>query len=195
MESEKHKKPEFSRVIEVAANMAVMESRHIEASAEERTRLVERLGLRGLVSLSADVSLSPWGEGGVCARGEFKSRVVQACVVSLDPVTNIVDESFDIKFLPPTQLGQPLQVIVNEDLDEDLPEAIEEGRIDIGELVVQLLALALDPYPRKAGAQVTGKILPETAGDKVSFNRPPVNEQNRVKGAFAALTKLKRQED
>jgi hypothetical protein len=36
--------------------------------------------------------------------------------------------------------------------EEDPAEELTDGRIDLGEVVAQQLAVALDPYPRAAGA-------------------------------------------
>ncbi|CAN2532162.1 hypothetical+protein [Methylocapsa aurea] len=38
------------------------------------------------------------------------------------------------------------------DLDEDAPDPLVDGRIDLGAIVAEFFALALDPYPRKPGA-------------------------------------------
>ena len=38
------------------------------------------------------------------------------------------------------------------DPDEELEEALPEGPLDLGELVAQEFAVALDPYPRAPGA-------------------------------------------
>ncbi len=51
------------------------------------------------------------------------------------------------------------------DEDDEWPEPIVEGRIDIGEAVAQQLALALDPYPRKPGISLEDVIGNAAAGD------------------------------
>ena len=56
-------------------------------------------------------------------------------------------------------------------------EPIEHGRIDVGRIVYETLSAAVDPYPRKAGA--------EFAADEVGG--PLVGDY----GPFAALKKLK----
>ena len=38
-------------------------------------------------------------------------------------------------------------------MDEEAPDLIEEGRIDLGQYAVEQLALSLDPFPRKEGAE------------------------------------------
>ncbi|MCT6647115.1 DUF177 domain-containing protein, partial [Enterococcus faecalis] len=38
-------------------------------------------------------------------------------------------------------------------LDEDDVDPIEDGKIDLGQYAVEQLALSLDPFPRKPGAE------------------------------------------
>ena len=38
------------------------------------------------------------------------------------------------------------------ELDDDSPDVVENGQIDLGQYAVEQLALHLDPYPRKDGA-------------------------------------------
>ena len=37
--------------------------------------------------------------------------------------------------------------------EEDPPDPIVDGKVDLGALAAEFLALALDPYPRKPGAE------------------------------------------
>src|SRR3546814_9495575 len=43
----------------------------------------------------------------------------------------------------------------------DPPDLLEDDRIDAGEVVAEELALALDPYPRNAGADLTPEYHPK----------------------------------
>jgi hypothetical protein len=45
---------------------------------------------------------------------------------------------------------------LEEEGDEDPPDPIIDGRIDLGALAAEFLALGLDPYPRKPGAAFEG---------------------------------------
>jgi uncharacterized metal-binding protein YceD (DUF177 family) len=82
----------------------------------------------------------------------LEARVVQSCVVTLEPVVADVADSFTLYYaeevVPP---GHAVDLPIE---DEDWPEPIEDGRIDVGEAVAQQLALALDPYPRAPGARL-----------------------------------------
>ena len=47
--------------------------------------------------------------------------------------------------------------------DEDEPDPIIEGKIDLGALAAEFFALGLDPYPRKPGASFELNAKPEPA--------------------------------
>jgi len=49
--------------------------------------------------------------------------------------------------------------------DEDEPDPIIDGKIDIGALAAEFFALGLDPYPRKPGAQFA-PLKPDDAGEQ-----------------------------
>jgi len=38
-------------------------------------------------------------------------------------------------------------------LDEEPPEMLVDGKIDLGAIATEFLLLGIDPYPRKAGAE------------------------------------------
>ena len=52
--------------------------------------------------------------------------------------------------------------------DEDEPDPIVDGRIDIGALAAEFFALGLDPYPRKAGVAFERPAEPE--GEATPFS-------------------------
>ena len=46
-------------------------------------------------------------------------------------------------------------------LDDDEPDPIVDGKIDLGALAAEFLALGLDPYPRKPGAEFAAPVAEE----------------------------------
>ena len=141
---------EFSRLI-AADQIGPQETeREIVANAAERARLVERFGLLALDRLSATLSLKRGRGGLIQVRGRFEAEVVQACVVTLEPVRSRLCESFMVAFGTGSTAAAGEVVIGLE--EEDPPEELIEGRIDLGETVAQQLAVALDPYPHAPGA-------------------------------------------
>ncbi|MEQ9042609.1 MAG: DUF177 domain-containing protein [Alphaproteobacteria bacterium] len=150
----------------------------VEADAAECAALARRFDLKGLHRLKAELRLVPDRESTLRLEGHLTASVVQTCVVTLADVTATIDERFSLRFSPeaPVVTGQGA-VFVSVD-EEDPPEPLVGNTIDLGEVVAEQLALALDPYPRLPGATFT-YALPEK----------PENEE--VASPFRKLVGLK----
>lgn len=140
--------PEFSRPITVAAIRPDGESLALEATEGERAALARRLGVEGVRSLAADLRVAPKAKGAVAVRGRVRARLHRSCVVSLEPLVEEIDAPFAILFRPEGSDEAELAL----DADAEDEEPYRGGVIDLGEAVAQTLALALDPWPRAAGA-------------------------------------------
>ena len=150
--------PEFSRLIPVDRIGLKEKSFDIEADAKELKALAQRLGIPQVRSAKASVALKLIRGGTVVLlKGRVQAALVQNCVVTLDPVQTEVDEEFTLTYSVESKHG-PAEVVV--DLaEEDPPEPVENGQIDIGEAAAEHLALAMDPFPRAPG--VSFQPLPE----------------------------------
>lgn len=105
-----------------------------------------RLNIPAVDTLTCRFTLGVQGKA-VMAAGELDARVVQDCVVTLEPVSQSVREAFAVRFVPE-----------GEETDDDDPDSPDEvtyggGRLDLGEAAVEQLALALDPYPRSPSSE------------------------------------------
>jgi uncharacterized metal-binding protein YceD (DUF177 family) len=118
---------------------------HIEAEApaEVRAQLIKLANLRDLTHLSAVFDLTRRGDA-VQVAGQVKARVGQTCVVTLDPLESDLDETINLLFAPG---GAALTD------EEEPPEPLTEGKVDLGAIATEFLLLGIDPYPRKAGAE------------------------------------------
>jgi uncharacterized metal-binding protein YceD (DUF177 family) len=120
------------------------------ADEAERAGVAKRLGLLGLDRLEAALTLRCDGER-VRAEGRLRASVAQACVATGEPVPAMIDEKVALLFMP-EPAGTP-----DEELElsaEDLDVIFHDGReIDLSAAVADELSLALDPYPRSAGAE------------------------------------------
>lgn len=178
---------EFSRWVDPDALPG--EGRHVRLAPteEERAAIARRLDLLDLPAFEAMVHLKPGRGGGRTVRvsGSLTASVVQACVVSLEPVEGKVAEAFEAEF-GPVEESLNLELSLE---DEDPVEPFEPRGIDVGELAVQHLSLSLDPYPRASGAAMDD-LLKNRSGkgkaDVVTLNAPT--------GPFAELAKLKRKD-
>ncbi len=129
---------------------------HREIVADEATRAImaEAASVLGISSARASFDLSPRSGGRVQVRGRVQARVAQTCVVTLEPLENDIDEEVDLIFAPAEQipeLAEPADSAEDHEI-VDAPEPIENGVIDLGRLATDMIYLAIDPYPRKAGA-------------------------------------------
>ncbi len=129
-------------------------TRKLEADAAARARIAEELGLEGLERLQAEMSVSPWLDG-ARLRGRLRANVRQTCGVTLEPLDSEIDADFELKLLPvgsPNAPTEPEEAVLDPDA-EDPPELVENEQIDLGALVIEQLALEIDPFPRKPGAE------------------------------------------
>ena len=125
------------------------------AEESERASLADRLGLLSLDRLEAHAVLSRDGQA-IRATGRLKASLDQACVATGEPVPAHIDEPFDLLFAPEPKSGRPDEEI--ELGQADLDTIFHDGSaIDLGGAIADTLALALDPYPRSAGADAALK--------------------------------------
>lgn len=145
---------ELSRPLQVDRVSLGGISEHIVAAPDERDALAKRFGLREIKRLEANLDVDR-AEGKMFAvTGKLFADVVQECVVTLEPLTEHVVDSIDVLFAPPHLAENDRDGALSDLGDAEPPEPIIGGIIDLGELVAQHLATALNPYPRKEGAEV-----------------------------------------
>jgi len=169
----------FSRPLRVDALPADGLTQTIEASPDERAALAGLDGLPAIASLKATFTVRRSGRGGAHIVGEVHAEVTQVCVVSLEPFAAAIDESVDVRFAPAedaalARRGGEAEAEAMEIGGEDPPDPIVDGKIDLGALAAEFLALGLVPYPRKPG---------------VAFDAPLADGKD---SPFAALGKLKK---
>lgn len=161
-------KNEFSRPfrIEKLRGGAVRQS--IEADAAERAALAARFDLIALDKLAADLEIRAGAGGTVRVIGHMTGAATQSCVVTLEPVPAPLDMRFEMAFAEDAAPDEIGGIVVDMDA-EDPPEPIENGSIDLGEAVVQQMAVTLDPYPRAAGVPLPPEAAERPAGRESPF--------------------------
>ena len=157
------------------------------ATEVERAAIVEALDLTQCFSVSAKVTVHARAGGRYVVTGRLLADVEQACVVTLEAVSQHIDERFQGEFCPQADLAAAGPVEAHFDADaDDEPIAIIDGQLDVGQLVFENLALAIDPFPRAADAEDVrlerGPSGPTKTADAVTERAP---------NPFAVLAKLK----
>ncbi|MEZ5923183.1 MAG: DUF177 domain-containing protein [Hyphomicrobiaceae bacterium] len=149
----------------------------IEAAPADREALARALDILACDRLVVDYRMSPSGRDRFRVSGHIDADIVQACVATLEPVPERIDEDFDVAFWPAEDLGQELPE-GEIHLDEERPEPIMHGEIALGHLIYELIAVAMDPFPRSPAAPAS-----DAEPSDASAAKPD--------SPFAALAKLK----
>jgi uncharacterized metal-binding protein YceD (DUF177 family) len=127
--------------------------RRIAPGPDVREELSRQLGLDGLDRLDAEVEAASWLDG-ARLRGRFEAEVRQTCGVTLEPLQSTLSGAFERRLLPagsPNAPAEPEEMVLDPEA-EDPPDLVEGETIDLSAIVVEQLALEIDPFPRKPGA-------------------------------------------
>ncbi len=112
-------------------------------------RIIKALDLASLDLFEADVELVPTAAGWSLT-GRLRARLAQTCGITLEPLPLEIDDRFSVQLAEPVEEDSEEIVIT---LEDESPDVVEDGQIDLGQYVVEQLALRLDPFPRKPGAE------------------------------------------
>ena len=154
----KEQKSEIERIVDLDRMGAGGTALDIVASEGERSALARRFGFLGLPAFSARVTVDRRPGGQVVVEGRLRGKIVQACILTLDPVTQELDETFRIVFkqdLAEDRDPESGEALVSAQVDA--PEPLPGNLLDIGEIVAEQLSLAADPYPEAAGGEAGGR--------------------------------------
>lgn len=176
----------------------------VAAEPQELEALARADGLPAIASLAAEFKVNRQGDE-IRVTGQVRARVTQECVVTLEPFESEVVEAVDVRFAfasapaapepragermsrrraaqvqasaPQERRGRPAPEFPSHE-EDDPPDPIVDGKIDLGALAAEFMALGLDPYPRKPGAE-----FESADGDDEGDESP-----------FARLARLKKDE-
>ncbi len=124
------------------------------ATPEEAAAVAGLLDILGVEAFAVTYRIKPAAGGRYRLAGEIKARVVQACVVSLEPVVSTIDSPFEVLLAPAETINDGASDDGDEEAGSDAPitEPIVHGEVDVGRIVYEELASLLDPYPRRPDA-------------------------------------------
>ena len=125
--------------------------RTLEPDAAVRTRIARSLDLASLDAFVAELSVRPADNAGYRLTGRVRASAVQTSGITLEPLPVEIDQRFSVDLVE--TLDAPEEDEIEVSVDDDAPDLIEDGRIDLGQYAVEQLALNLDPFPRKPGAE------------------------------------------
>src|SRR5215475_8332953 len=96
--TENKSKSEIERIVDLDRMGAGGAALDIVASDSERTALAKRFGFLSLPAFSARVTVDRRPGGQVVVEGRLKGRIMQSCILTLDPVGQNLDDTFRVVF-------------------------------------------------------------------------------------------------
>ena len=164
----------------------------IDADASERSAIAQRLGLVSVDLLKGEVTVIPAIARETHVDGAIRAEIVQSCVVSGDPV------AAELVIQVSRRYSEDAEALMAPDDDEDIPDPEEDvidpivdGEIDVGEAVVEELALKMPAYPRKPDAAFVAVAV----GPDGRRTTPAIDDNGEKTGKespFSALAELKK---
>ena len=175
---------EFVRIANVADLTVAKTTIKFKATPDELKALAKRLLIDGLKSLKGRAIVQILPNDNVLAEVSFKAQVEQHCGVTLEPIVTDVSTEYTTTYSKEIDEDWGLEEEESQDQDEHIDpfEPIIEGKIDLGEMCIEQLALEIDPFPRVQGATFDGYSALPKGLDASAFEK---------KNPFAALSKLK----
>jgi uncharacterized metal-binding protein YceD (DUF177 family) len=142
--------------------------------------LCARLLVDAVKDLSVTAHIVPFGKRGLMANGRVEGSVQQQCGVTLQPIWTSIAIDFTNEFQPADVVEQ--FVVPEDDFEAEVPDAMDDGAADLGEVATQIFAMEVPAYPRAPEAQFDDHIDADDIDEK-----PP--------SPFAALAALKTESD
>lgn len=154
-------------------------SLHFEPKGPDLAAFAAALDIPQVRKLRLDGRLIPDGKRDWRLEATLGATVVQTCGVTLAPVTTRIDEPLTRRYLAALPTPEPGEVEMPEDTDaEPLPEAI-----DLAEIALEALALALPAFPRADGAEAVAQAQQFTEPGKA----PMTDDDAKPFAGLAAL--------
>jgi hypothetical protein len=145
----------------------------IRAEEKERAAIASANGLIALTRLEADFRVQRESAEGIALTGTLTADTRQTCVVTLEDFDATIVEPIYMRFAPAAEAERPVHPGKGErrgarrqdsdttdavrshhaiDFNDDPPDPLIGGEIDLGAVTAEFLTLSLDPYPKKPGA-------------------------------------------
>lgn len=124
----------------------------LTANPEVRAQIARGLDLEAVQRLDAEIVVRCWLDG-MEIEGRVEALVTRLCGVTLEPFDVAVDELLEVRIVPQGSPNAPRgegEIVIDLEAEDPPDEAAGDG-VDPGAYVVEALALALDPFPRKPG--------------------------------------------
>jgi len=149
----------------------------VAARGDELARLARWAGVDAVRTFGATVSLRRMSQTRFGFEADLDADIRQSCVITLEPVQSHITRHVSRELLLAPHAEPQAGELTLSAGDDDVPEAIQSLEYDVAAPLLEEFVLAIDPYPRKAGAAFA----------------PPQEPDDAPESPFAVLKSLKKQ--
>ena len=135
----------------------------VQAGGDELARIAEWVGVEAVRAFGGTVTLRRISRTHFEFEADLEADIVQRCVVTLEPMEAHIARHIarELQFVPRAQPVEGELTLAAG--DDDVPETITSLDYDLAAPLLEELVLAIDPYPRKAGAAFEAPAEPDDA--------------------------------
>jgi uncharacterized metal-binding protein YceD (DUF177 family) len=137
------------------------------------------LSAQSVKKMRINGKIAPYGKKDWQLTAIVGATVVQACVVTLDPVQTRIDTPISLTYSADYEFNND-DTVVEMTIDETIEPLSDE--IDLASIAIEAVAMALPDYPRSQNAQLESAVFTEPG------NTPMTDEDTKP---FASLASLK----
>lgn len=137
----------------------------VAAAPEALPGLAAWAGVDSVKAFTAVVTLRRLSQSRFNYEADLTADVVQACVVTLEPVESRITRQItrELQLAPrlPREIPNHHEELTLSAGDDDVPETISSPDYDLAAPLLEEFVLSIDPYPRKAGAAFAPQAEPD----------------------------------
>ena len=168
----------FSYPLDVDELGSALRRYKLKADSDELAYIKEVLKVDDVKSFESQMEVKLYkSEHRLEVKGTAKADIELTSVISLEKFVKTYAPEFTVIFdtqMTPQELRE-----IEFDFEDDVPDIIINGKIDLAEIAMEQIALVIDDFPRKEG---------EVFEFKSEFDEETTQAMNQ----FAALAKLKK---
>ena len=152
---------------------------HLKAEGRDLESLTEVLQVPEVKSFESEILLKNNPKEHILnVSGKVRAELELESVVSLEHFTKVYEPEFSMVY--DTQMTYKEQrALLEDDNGADVPDIIENGKIDLGQIAIEQVALVMEDYPRKEG-------------EVFEFISEFDEETTKAQNPFSVLAKLKK---
>lgn len=167
-------------IINVNNLPAASEKISLPVTQEGMDEVAGACDVNSIQKLEAVFRFKRWRKHGVTLNCDFKAKVEQECVATLEPVFSHINESFERQFLPERSSDYKMPEIIDGEMvldpEADLPDIIIGNTLNLWDILIEELILVIDPFPRSDSAPEEAILEEEKPEDDLEPTHKPFSD-------------------